>query len=149
MFYTRNLSFLKIFTQKDLKMLPEILKILGILLLKNIENISNNLISNKSYETHNPLQNLSSPRQPLQNVQNNSNDSSPQCTDLNTPMITKNRKIVSKEKESLEQLRLSKKHNDQLIDIRSEKHQECINELLVIQRKFVIMLLLIILPPPS
>ena len=59
----------------------------------------------KFHETHDPLQNFSSPRQPLQNienVQNNNNDSSPQCADLNTLMITKNRKMISKEKARLE-----------------------------------------------
>ena len=47
-------------------------------------------------------------------------DSFPQCVDLNTCMINKNWKIISKEMESLEQLRLSKKLNDQLIDLRSK-----------------------------
>ena len=90
-------------------MSAEILKLLRILLFeelaeiskntKLLENISNIIISNKSYETHNPLQNLSSSRRLFQNiedVQNKNNDSSPQCTDWNTPIITKNRKIVSK-----------------------------------------------------
>ena len=95
---TRNLENFRNTTSEELAETSKNIKLL--------ENISNNLISNKSYETQDPLNNLSSPRQPLQNienVQNNNNDSSPKCTNLNTLMITKNRKMVSKEKKSLEQ----------------------------------------------
>ena len=112
---TRNLENFRSTTSEELAETSKNIKLL--------ENISNNLISNKSYETQDPLKNLSSPRQPLQNtenVQNNNNDSSPKCANLNTLMITKNRKMVSKEKKSLEQLRLSTKINDQLIDLRSK-----------------------------
>ena len=95
---TRNLENFRSTTSEELAETSKNIKLL--------ENISNNLISNKSYETQDPLNNLPSPRQPLQNienVQNNNNDSSPKCTKLNTLMITKNRKMVSKEKKSLEQ----------------------------------------------
>lgn len=95
-----------------------------------MENISNNLISNKSYETHNPLQIVPSARQTLENIEKvqKNNTSSLQCADVNTPLVTKYQQMASKEQESLEQLQLSRKLNDQLIDLHSKKHQENINK---------------------
>ena len=69
---TRNLENFRNITSEELAKISKNAKLL--------ENISNNLMSSKSYETHNHLQNLSSPRRLLQNienVQNNNNDSSP------------------------------------------------------------------------
>ena len=118
-----------------------------------MENISNNFISTKPYETHNPFENLSSSRKDLQsigNVQNNKNDSSPQCADLNTPIISKNQKMVSKEKERLEQFRFNKRLHGQLIDLLDLIYSKNLTkELIVVQRKFVIKILLPMILTPS
>lgn len=58
--------------------------------------------------------------------------------------------MISKEMESLEQLRLSKKLNDQITDLRSKNIKSIsINstkELILVQRKYLIILLSMILP---
>ena len=58
--------------------------------------------------------------------------------------------MISKEMESLEQLRLSKKLNDQITDLRSKNIKSIsINstkELILVQRKYLIILLSVILP---
>ena len=58
--------------------------------------------------------------------------------------------MISKEMESLEQLRLSKKLNDQITDLRSKNIKSIsINstkELILVQRKYLVILLSMILP---